>query len=183
MTAAAESLPDLCARLEREIEAAWKSTVSNGRLEIHAGELSRLFAIFRAYGGRADWRATDQNIAMLAPPVRSYIDALQGELVRLQKANLAYVAAPDPLPAEAAALIDPVASIIDYSSFVIAAGMDGRDSRAGRRRARDTARNILAMLARRKCLADFEAPAEARGSPRRTSAKRGAESAREARDG
>jgi len=163
--AAAESLPDLCARLEREIEAAWKRTTDNGRMQIHAGELARLFAVFRAYGGRADWRPTDQNVAMLAAPVRSYIDALLGEIVRLQKQNLAFVGAPPPLPAEAAALVDPIAAIVDYASFVPAAGMDGPATRAGRRRARDTARQILIMLQRRDCLVDMR-PIEPLAAPR-----------------
>lgn len=162
MSGQPESLRDLCARLEAATEASWRATIDNGRLQVAAADLQRLFAVFRAYGGRSDWTASEQNIAMLAAPVRDYITVLQGELTRLQQANLRFMAAPEALPAEAEALINPVASIVDYASFVIASGMDSTEARRGRRAARHTARQILQMLVRRKCLIDFGGTAEAR---------------------
>jgi hypothetical protein len=163
MAVPVESLRDFVARLERQIGAAMCSTKDNGKMMVAAADVRRVFGLLVDYGGVEGWRADERAIASLAPPVRAYVHALHDELQRLmlQVAALRADGRAAPPPAELAGLVDPIAAIVDYAAFYSGAAATA-ETKARRRRAREAAREILALLQKRRCLVELGQLPEAR---------------------
>ncbi|TMJ19043.1 MAG: hypothetical protein E6G92_04320 [Alphaproteobacteria bacterium] len=163
MAAPVESLKDFVARLEREAGEAMRRTTDNGYMTVRAADVGRVFELLRGYGGVAGWRADEKSIAALPPPVRAYVHTLQDELQRLML-QVAAIRADDraaAAPVELAGLVDPIATVVDYAAFYSGAKATS-EARARRRRARETAREILALLGKWRCLAELAPVAEER---------------------
>ena len=159
----AESLVEAILRLERGIEEAMRATTDNGRMTVDARTIARIIGLIRCYGGREGWRADDKSIAQLPPGPRNYIEGLHHELARLQRHNARLWAGErsQTPPAEYAALIDPIATQIDYAAFFSNAHLMP-DVKQRRTAARDMARSIVNLLVKRRALVELAPLAEQR---------------------
>lgn len=78
-------LKEVVARCQAAVHDGVRANAEFGIAKVRTYDIGVLFETIKRYGGRRDWRPTDENIARLPGPVRRYVRQLEAEIVRLQR--------------------------------------------------------------------------------------------------